>query len=86
MTVSALKESHTYTSTQIEKYLLSNVVKEILLDPRFQQVIETHIQQALHTLKFEAEDFGDVKCIITDSHTFAHTHDLIKQLEGHDLY
>ena len=27
-----------------------------------------------------------MKCIITDSHTFAHTHDLIKQLEGYDLY
>ena len=36
--------------------------------------------------KVEADDVGDMKCIITDSHTFAHTHDLIKQLEGHDLY
>ena len=31
-------------------------------------------------------DFGDMKCIITDSQNFAHTYDLIKQLEGHDLY
>ena len=31
--------------------------------------------------------FGDMKCIITDLQTFAHTPmTLLKQLEGHDLY
>ena len=35
--------------------LISNVIKDILLDPRFQQLIESHVQQALHTLKCDIQ-------------------------------